>query len=75
MAKSSDKKAAADNRASESTQEKQWFNPTEAAAYLGVSRKTLYGLMDSGDLPFYTFKKIQKRRIKKEDLDALFVKG
>ncbi len=55
--------------------EKTWLNPTEAADHLGVSRETLYRLMDSGDLPYFTFKKIRKRRIRREDLDALLIKG
>jgi excisionase family DNA binding protein len=55
--------------------EKEWFNPTEAMDYLGVSRVTLYKLMDEGMLPFYTIKGIRKRRIKKEDLDALMEKS
>jgi excisionase family DNA binding protein len=54
---------------------REWFTPTEAMQYLGVSRPTLYHLMDSGVLKFYTLKGVQKRRIKKEDLDALFEEG
>jgi len=49
----------------------QWMNPTEAADYLGISRQSLYKLMDSGALPFQSVKGIQKRRVRKEDLDAL----
>ncbi len=52
----------------------EWMNPTEAAEYLGISRQSLYKLMDSGALPFQSVTGIQKRRIRKEDLDAL-VKG
>ena len=76
MAKAPSKKIVVAKQISEQEAiEKQWLNPTEAAEHLGVSRETLYRLMDSGDLPYYTFKKIQKRRIKREDLDALLVKG
>ena len=52
----------------------QWMNPTEAADYLGISRQSLYKLMDSGALPFQSVKGIQKRRVKKEDLDALLLR-
>ncbi len=55
--------------------EREWFTPTEAMKYLGVSRPTLYHMMDTGLLKFYTIKGVQKRRIKKEDLDALFEEG
>jgi excisionase family DNA binding protein len=55
--------------------EKKWFNPTEAMQHLGVSRTSLYKLMDDGQLPFYMVKGIRKRRIQKEDLDALMEKG
>jgi excisionase family DNA binding protein len=55
--------------------EKQWFNVSEAAKYLGISRDTLYKLMDQGLLPYYTLKGVQKRRLKKEDLDALTERG
>lgn len=51
--------------------EQLWFNVSEAAKYLGISRDTLYKLMDEGLLPYYTLKGVQKRRMKKEDLDAL----
>ncbi len=55
--------------------DKEWFNPSEAAKYLGISRLSLYKLMDEGMLPYYTVKGIQKRRLKKQDLDALMQKG
>jgi excisionase family DNA binding protein len=51
---------------------KEWFNVSEAAKYLGVSRPTLYKLMDGGGLPYYVLEGVQGRRLKKEDLDALF---
>ncbi len=54
---------------------REWLTPTEAMQYLGVSRATLYSLMDNGLLKFYTIKGVQKRRIRKEDLDALFEEG
>jgi excisionase family DNA binding protein len=55
--------------------ETEWFNPSEAISYLGISRATLYKLMDEGILPFYTIRGIRKRRLKKENLDALLEKG
>ncbi len=55
--------------------EREWFNPSEAANYLGISRFSLYKLMDEGLLPFYVVRGIQKRRLKKEDLDALMQNG
>lgn len=39
----------------------KWYTPNEAAAYLRVSRATVYGLMRSGDLPYYVVGK--RRRI------------
>lgn len=50
---------------------KEWLNAKEATEYLGVSRTTLYKLMDEGALPFQNVKGVQKRRISKADLDAL----
>lgn len=54
---------------------KEWFNPSEAAKYLGISRISLYKLMDEGVLPFYVVRGIQKRRLKKSDLDGLMQDG
>lgn len=53
----------------------RWLTPSEAMRYLGISHQTLYNLMNSGTLPFYTIKNVRKRRIRKEDLDALMEKG
>lgn len=55
--------------------QREWLTPTEAMRYLGVSRATLYHLMDTGALKFYVLRGVQKRRIRKEDLDALFEEG
>ena len=52
-----------------------WFTPNQAAAYLKVNRRTLYGLMASGRLPYYQMPGSGRRRIRREDLDALLVPG
>ncbi len=52
-----------------------WLTPNEAAAYLKVNRRTLYGLMASGKLPYYQMPGSGRRRIRREDLDALLVLG
>ncbi len=54
---------------------KEWLNPSEAMKYLGISRTALYKLMNDGLLPYYSIKGLRKRRLKKEDLDALMEKG
>ena len=52
--------------------EKGWLNVSEAAKYLQVSRETIYKLMEQGVLPYTKIRGLQRRRIKKEDLQALF---
>ncbi len=59
----------------DSQDEKSWFSTSEATKYLGISRQTLYNLMDDGILPFYVLKGVRKRRLKKQDLDALLQRG
>jgi excisionase family DNA binding protein len=44
----------------------------EAAAYLQVSRDTLYRWMNSGLLPWYEVPGKRGRRFKRGDLDAVF---
>ncbi len=56
----------------EKAKDKDWLNVSEAAEYLQVSRETIYKLMDEGVLAYTKLKGLQRRRIKKEDLDALF---
>lgn len=51
---------------------KEWLNPKEASEYLSISRTTLYKLMDSGQLRYYSIRGVQRRRIRKADLDRLF---
>jgi excisionase family DNA binding protein len=50
------------------------FTIEEAMEYLRVSRSTIYRLMREGDLPYYVLTK-GRRRLKREDLDKLLVKG
>jgi excisionase family DNA binding protein len=52
-----------------------WLSPTEAARYLGVSRETIYRLMKDGRLPYRTTTWSGRRRVRKEDLDALLQSG
>lgn len=54
---------------------KFWYSVPEASEYLGVSKALLYLLMKNGKLPYYYISGTKQRRIKKEDLDALLVKG
>jgi excisionase family DNA binding protein len=49
----------------------EWFTPTEAAAYLRVSRQTIYKYMDQGLLPYYELKSGGGRRVRRADLDGL----
>lgn len=55
--------------------EKIWYNIAEACEYLGVSRQAVYQLMKDGKLPYYRIDSMKHRRIKKDDLDGLMVKG
>ncbi len=52
--------------------EKDWLNISEAAEYLGVSRQTVYNLIERGILPYTELRGVRGKRIKKEDLAALF---
>ena len=51
--------------------ERDWFNVKEAAEYLGVSRETVYNLMDKRLIPYSELRGVRGRRIRKEDLDVL----
>lgn len=51
---------------------KGWYSAAEAAEYIGVTRQSIYNLIDQGLLAAYKIKGLRGRRIKKEDLDALF---
>lgn len=53
----------------------KWMDVSEAAAYLSVSKATLYAYMKDGRLPFFYLAGTRNRRIKQEDLDALLVPG
>lgn len=50
------------------TQEIQWLGTAEAARYLGLTSRTLYRLIDDGQLAAYKFGRVI--RLKQADIDA-----
>jgi excisionase family DNA binding protein len=52
-----------------------WLTLDEAAAYLKVSKPTIYRLTSGGQLPFYKLGTTGARRFKQHDLDALMTPG
>ena len=52
-----------------------WLTLEEAAAYLKVSKPTIYRFCSEGCLPFYKLAGTGQRRFKRADLDSLFVPG
>lgn len=54
------------------SQEIHWLGTAEAARYLGLTSRTLYRLIDEGQLPAYKFGRVI--RLKQADVDA-FVEG
>jgi len=50
----------------------QWLGTAEAARYLGITPRTLYRLIDEGQLPAYRFGRVI--RLKQSDVDT-FVEG
>ena len=53
----------------------EWLTLQEAAAYLKVTRNTVYRWCDLGLLPFFELKSGRGRRVRREDLDALLERG
>lgn len=53
----------------------QWLTLEQAAAYVQVTKPTLYRWMQQGKLPFYQLAGTGYRRFKREDLDALMEPG
>lgn len=49
----------------------QWYTLNEAAAYMGVSRRTIYKWTKEGRLRTYILGKERTRRFRKEDLDRV----
>lgn len=45
-----------------------WMGTKEAAAYLGVTLRTLYRFIDSGDLPAYKFGRVI--RLRRDEVDT-----
>jgi excisionase family DNA binding protein len=52
---------------------KEWFTIEEAAEYLCVSKRTIYKLTEEGRLPFFRIGKERHRRLRKVDLDNVFL--
>ncbi len=52
-----------------------WLTLEEAAAYLKVSKPTIYRFCAEGCLPFYKLAGTGQRRFKQTDLDTLLVPG
>jgi excisionase family DNA binding protein len=50
---------------------KEWFTVEEAAAYLCVSKRTIYKLTRDGRLPAFRIGLERHRRFRKEDLDKV----
>ena len=55
------------------SQEIQWLGTAEAARYLGITSRTLYRLIDSGQLPAYRFGRVI--RLKQADVDGFVVQS
>ncbi|MGI8574500.1 MAG: helix-turn-helix domain-containing protein [Egibacteraceae bacterium] len=53
-------------------QEIQWQSTAEAARYLGITPRTLYRLIDEGQIPAYKFGRVI--RLKRSDVGA-FIEG
>ncbi len=53
--------------------ERIWLDIDEAAAYVGVSRTTIYKWAKQGKLTLHKVGKVS--RVKKDDLDRLFEEG
>jgi len=53
----------------------EWLTPSQAAAYLQVTRQTIYRWCDEGRLPFHELQSGGGRRFNREDLDALLTPG
>ncbi len=53
----------------------EWLTLEEAAAYLKVSKPTIYRFCAQGALPFYKLAGTGQRRFRHADLDALLVPG
>lgn len=50
----------------------EWMNTSEAARRLGVTPRTLYGFIDSGELAAYRFGRVI--RLREDDLEAFIDK-
>lgn len=49
----------------------EYVTPTEAARILGVSRPTIYRMMEDGILPYTQVKGVNKRKLRRADVERL----
>jgi excisionase family DNA binding protein len=52
-------------------EEQEWFTVAEAAAYLRISRRTVYKLVEDKRLPAYRIGAERHLRFRREDLDRV----
>lgn len=50
----------------------QWRGTKQAATYLGITPRTLYRLIDQGEIPAYQMGRVF--RVQQEDLDAFLLR-
>lgn len=53
--------------------EPTWLTLSQAVAYLQVSRRTVYRLMEEGTLPYFRISGTRQRRFQRSDLDKLMI--
>jgi len=53
------------------SEQKEYVTPTGAARILGVSRPTIYRMMNEGTLPYIEVAGVNKRKISRSDVDRL----
>ncbi len=51
----------------------EYITPTEAARILGLSRPTIYRMMDDGTLAYIQVAGVNKRKIKRSDVERLLL--
>jgi excisionase family DNA binding protein len=53
----------------------EWLTVNAAAAYLSISRATLYRWMETGVIPYAVVGPAGRRRLRRDDLDAAMTRA